>query len=207
MNKVIFANEEYYHIYNRGVEKRQIFSSNGDYRRFYGYLTEFNDVNPAWKVGVLENRGLTSNEPLVEIVAYCINPNHFHLILRQVRDKGITEFMRKLGTGYTMYFNKRYERSGVLFQGKFKAAHIDSNEYLLYLSAYVNCNSEIHSICRAENNPWCSLPEYTGRRKTKFIKKDVITGQFRNPKEYFHFAKINTKEMKNKREMKELIIE
>ena len=74
---------------------------------------------------------------LVEIVAYCLNPNHYHLIVKQISEKGIERFMQKIGTGYTNYFNKRYERSGALFQGKFKSIHIDSNEYLLHLSVYV----------------------------------------------------------------------
>jgi len=77
---------------------------------------------------------------LVEIIVYCLNPNHYHIILRQVSEGGVSKFMLKLSSGYSSYFNKKNKRSGSLFQGRFKAVHIDSNEYLLYLSAYVNKN-------------------------------------------------------------------
>jgi putative transposase len=89
-------------------------------------------------------RGLASIERLVEINAYCLNQNHFHLIVKQLRSGGISEFMQKIGTGHTMYFNKKYNRSGSLFQGTFKSTHINSNELLLYLSVYVNANHRIH---------------------------------------------------------------
>jgi len=81
---------------------------------------------------------LNKVDKLVDVVCYCLNSNHYHMILKQKSNDGIKKFMHKLGTSYTMYFNKKLKRSGSLFQGKFKSIHIDSNEYLLYLSAYVN---------------------------------------------------------------------
>jgi putative transposase len=115
--------------------------------------------------------------------------------------------MHKLGTSHTKYFNKKNERSGALFQGRFKSSHIDSNEYLLYVSAYINCNSEVHKIAEAENYEWCSFPEYVGKRKESFCDKGIILEQFDNPREYMKYAKINTKEMKNKKEMEKLMLE
>lgn len=80
---------------------------------------------------------------MVKFIAYCINPNHYHFILQQVSEKGIEKFMQRLGMGYAKYFNNRRKRSGTLFQGKFKARHIDSNEYLLHVSSYVNLNYKL----------------------------------------------------------------
>ncbi|NLC30794.1 MAG: hypothetical protein GX765_01950, partial [Candidatus Moranbacteria bacterium] len=145
MRKTIFANGEYYHIYNRGVDKREVFLNDDDYIRFIKSIKEYNDTKT---YGRFQNRGSTSGsfevEPLIELVAYCLNPNHYHFILKQLEEGGVSKFMQKLSTSYTMYFNKKYDRSGALFQGRFKSIHIDTNEYLLHLSVYVNKNNFIH---------------------------------------------------------------
>lgn len=200
-----FATDEYYHVYNRGTEKRDIFLQVRDYFKFLESLKIFNDSEPAWKT----IRGETSNrKPFVEVVAYCLNPNHYHLILKQKQGKGISEFMRKLGTGYTMYFNKKYDRSGVLFQGNFKAVHIDSNEYLLYVSAYVNCNSEVHGIMDAVKYRWCSFSEFISNGCGEICtNKGIILGQFKNKDDYKEYAKIQATEMKNNKEMQRLALE
>ena len=205
MRKITFANNQYYHIYNRGVEKRDIFLDKSDYNRLLKSISDFNNACPAWKI-----RGEASNEMVesyVEIVAYCINPNHFHLILKQLRDNGISDFMHKLGTGYTMYFNKKNEHSGVIFQGVFNSVHVDSNEYLLYLSAYVNCNSEVHGIEKAESYQWCSFSEYTKSKTGITSGKEVILGQFASLKDYAKYAKIQAGEMQRKKEMAKFLLE
>jgi len=202
-----FTTGECYHIFNRGVEKKTIFPRESDYWRFVKSLKQFNTAEPAYKIDRSNEKGIILDvKPYVEIIAYCINPNHFHLLLRQIEEKGVTEFMRKLGTGYTMYFNKRYERSGVLFQGKFKFTHIDRNEQLLYASAYVNFNSEIHGISKAEKYRWCSMPEYLSGEKI-LCKKDIILDQFKGVKEYKDFAKENATFAKSKKRMENIIIE
>ena len=139
-----FAPEEFYHLYNRGTEKRNIFLSNSDYDRFLTLLYLVNQPGPAvLKIQgrtLEELRGKHDGEPLVEIVAYCLMPNHFHLLVREVQDGGISKFMQKLTTGYTMYFNKKNDRSGALFQGKFKATHVADDRYLRYLVSYIHLN-------------------------------------------------------------------
>ena len=142
--KVNLVQGEHYHVYNRGVDKRKIFSDKSDLIRFFQSMREFNTENP---IGSLyENQFVKkklgdSSSKLVQFVAYCLNPNHYHFILTPLVDKGIEKFMQRLGTGYTMYFNEKDKRSGSLFQGKFKSKHIHSNEYLLRVSAYVNLNN------------------------------------------------------------------
>jgi len=141
--KTTLAPNEFYHIYNRGTEKIKTFHNKNDYRRFMALLYLCNSELPV----TANFRGLTSEifraergETLVEICAYCLMPNHFHLILKEKEDGGISKFMQKLTTGYTMYFNKYHERSGSLFQGTFRAVHCDNDEYLRYLISYVHLN-------------------------------------------------------------------
>ena len=152
MRKEIFANNEFYHIFNRGNDKRNVFNDKFDFYRFLQSMHEFNLLEP---IGSIYEYSFIKDEVkdraskkgnLVNFVAYCLNPNHFHLILQQIADKGIEKFMQRLGTGYSKYFNKKYKKSGSLFQGTFKARHIDSNEYLLHLSAYVNLNNRVHRL-------------------------------------------------------------
>jgi putative transposase len=144
MKAIKFVTNVFYHVYNRGTDSREIFCGEKDYLRFVHSLYEFNDRRFAlpycriFKEELIKRR--QQRKPLVNIICFCLMPNHFHLVLEQLEDGGITKFMRKLGTGYTMYFNKKYERSGVLFQGKFKAIRIEREEYLLHLCRYIHLN-------------------------------------------------------------------
>jgi putative transposase len=158
-----FANGEIYHIFNRGVEKRNVFMDESDYYRFIFSLYECNDAT-AVRVGLrmiqrrqrssarfhlaslqgetLQNLMTSKRELLVEIIAFVLMPNHYHLILRQLVDGGISLFMKKLSNGYTGYFNDRYERKGMggLFQGAFKAVHVADDRQFLHLAEYVFSN-------------------------------------------------------------------
>ena len=149
MRKVSFVNNEIYHVYNRGVEKREIFSDEKDYFRFIHDIFEFNDQAPTDKFLSHLNTPPTDKEKgplrkprklLVELLCFCAMPNHYHFLLRQVSENGITKFMRKFGTGYTNYFNNRYERVGPLFQGKFKSVHIETDQQLFYIPHYIHLN-------------------------------------------------------------------
>lgn len=197
MRKTSFVTGENYHVYNRGVDKRIIFTDEYDIRRFLQSMTEFNAVEP---IGSLyENSfnklgGETPKSPvgrLVNIIAYCLNPNHFHLMLEQSVDGGISEFMKRLGGGFTNYFNNKYKRNGALFQGVFKDAHIDTNEYLLHVSAYVSLNDRVHQLggetpkLVKSRSSW---NEYTDKGVEGICKKEVILEQFKNKGEYEKFA-------------------
>lgn len=197
---------EYYHIFNRGVEKRNIFKIKKDYMHFLNSLIFFNTEEPSWKINQQFEDRPRKEERLVDIVAYCLNPNHFHLLLRENKENGITTFMKKICTGHAMYFNKKYERSGVLFQGRFKSVHIFSNDLLLYISAYVNCNSQIHSIENASIYPWCSFPEYLGAHGIK-CQKNVIVEQFKSSEDYKKFCLEKSRGMKEKKDMEKVFLE
>lgn len=149
MGKPIFATDSLYHIYNRGVEKRTVFLEDGDYFRFIHDLYEFNDEVPAenlyYKRLALQSHEIESHKfkrkPLINIFSFCLMPNHFHLLVEQQCENGIIKFMQKLGIGYTMYFNKKYERVGGLFQGAFKAKLLTDDAHFLYMPHYIHLNS------------------------------------------------------------------
>ena len=115
--------------------------------------------------------------------------------------------MRKIGTGYTMYFNKKNERSGVLFQGKFKAIYIDSNDYLLYLSTYVNQNNFIHGYTRDDSWKYSSLNYYFGKKQEDICNSRPILGQFRNVDDYKEFVRDNAQHLKEKKQLEKYLLE
>lgn len=206
--KVPFVIGEYYHLYNRGIDKRNIFLNQKDLNRFFQSMVEFNTVDPIGSI--YENSfnqlgGETSKlEQLVEFVTYCLNPNHYHFIIKQVQDRGIEKFMQRLGTGYTMYFNEKEKRSGSLFQGVFKSIHINTNEYLLHLSAYSNLNNHVHQLggetSKLMRSSW---DEYTDERIKGICEKDIILSQFKNVDEYKEFALSSLESIiKRKQELK-----
>lgn len=213
--KVEFINDQYYHVYNRGVEKRDVFLNDSDYLRFLKSLNHFNQEDPVfslyWNDIKKKNLGVGSlkSKKLVNIVAYCLNPNHFHLLLKQVLEGGISEFMKRLGTGYTGYFNHKHKRSGVLFQGRFKSIHVNSNAYLLYLSAYINENNFIHGYSKnSQIWKYSSYSDYIGKRQGKMCDKNIILDQFDNNfKRYEEFSRENALHLKGKKEDEKYLLE
>ncbi len=207
--KTAFVVGEFYHLFNRGADKRIIFPKEDDIKRFFNSMSEFNTLKPIGSI--YENSFRQSGRPtptsrkLVNFIAYCLNPNHYHFLLEQVAEKGIEKFMQRLGTGYTNYFNNKYHRTGVLFQGKFKAVHVDSNEYLLHLSAYVNLNAQVHSLGSQASKlvkSWSSWEEYLGeskRAKGDFCSRGIILDQFKNKKEYKLFAESSLEDILERR--------
>lgn len=140
----MLGNEQFYHTYNRGVDKRIIFQTPGDYERFTKGLFYFNDANVlgGLHLGYLEigASGPDLRDRLVDIISWCLMPNHFHLVLRQLQEGGISKFIQKLVSGYTTYFNIKNGRSGVLLQGAFKSKHIQTDAYLMHAVRYVHLN-------------------------------------------------------------------
>ena len=218
MRNISFANGEFYHVYNRGVDKRVVFSDKSDMDRFVQSMEEFNVIEPIGsiyensfkknKLGNPTSKLAEEEEKLVNFVAFCVNPNHYHFLLEQLVDGGVSMFMKRLGGGYTKYFNEKNKRTGVLFQGKYKATHIDSNEYLLHVSAYVNLNDRVHQL----GNPTSKLVksqsswgEYMRESKSNFCSKNIILEQFKNIKEYQRFAESSLENILERRvDLKEM---
>ncbi len=174
-----FALNEFYHLYNRGNSKQVIFKDQYDYQHFIQLLFISNGTKryvfrDASAEGLFEfERG----ESLVAIGAYCLMPNHFHLLLTPLIEGGVSKFIQKMATGYSMYFNAKYERTGSLYESKFKSRYVDSDEYLKYLFAYIHLNpvklidltwkeegikDPTAAYEYAKNYQYSSLPDYLG---------------------------------------------
>ena len=138
---------ETYHVFNRGAHKQALFKNKEDYRRFQINLHLANHSEPVLVRDVLSAQkyrepfsGYPTDKSQVDVLGYSLMPNHFHLILRQKAEGGITRFMKKVGVGYSMYFNLKYEHGGTLLQGPFKSSHVDTDPYYKWLFAYVHLN-------------------------------------------------------------------
>lgn len=149
MRQITFTEGEYYHLYNRGVDKRRVFTSPTEYNRFLAYLLVLNSTQTRsiqYALATKDLRGLASQvgsekaKPLVAIGAYCLMPNHFHLYVTPLVEDGISRFMQRVQTGYTMYFNEKHKRTGALFQGTFKAQHVGTDNHAKYLFSYIHLN-------------------------------------------------------------------
>lgn len=169
-----FIENGYYHVYNRGVEKRNIFLDKQDYAVFLNYLKKYLDPilgsDPLWKRKSLYQE--------VELLAFCLMPNHFHLLIKPLTLTGLTKLMRAVCTNYVMYFNAKYERVGGLFQGKYKAALILDEPYLLHLSRYIHLNPYGGSDPLIDY-PYSSYGYYLGKRSSAWIKPDEILAFFK----------------------------
>ena len=208
-----------YHIFNRGVEKRDIFLSDGDRWRFLQGMFLFNDESASTNLlyrleqekgkmhfGILRDyvkRQSIKRKPLVKIIADCLKPNHFHLLIEEIQKDGISRFMQKLGTGYAKYFNTKYERVGSLFQGVYKAVEIRKDTQLNYVLAYINVinpgqelEPELKSVAQdpeeilrfVENYPWSTHLEYLGKRDSIIIEKGIAGKVFSTPAKYRRFV-------------------
>ncbi|PIP55889.1 MAG: hypothetical protein CO183_02235 [Candidatus Zambryskibacteria bacterium CG_4_9_14_3_um_filter_42_9] len=184
MRDIKLVEGEFYHVYNRGVDRRIIFPHKRDFDRFLESMKIFNTKENIGNLTRHDNKKV--KERLVDFIAYCINQNHFHFIITPLIKNGIEKFMHKLCMGHSKYFNAKYQRSGTLFQGKFKAIHIDTDEYLLHLSAYVNLNDKVH---RHQGESRSSWKEYVEGGVSSLCRKDIILDRFKNRREYEVFAK------------------
>lgn len=187
-----YVENGYYHIYNRGVEKRLIFQDQQDYSVFLNYLKEYllpkdekslriklSDPNLSSKEKATILKALRINNFAGEITlfAYCLMLNHFHLFAKQKSSNSIDKFMQSLCTRYAMYFNSKYKRVGSLFQSVYKAVHITNEKQFLHLSRYIHRQALASKGETLQDQP-CSYPEYLGLRKTEWIKPDEILSYF-----------------------------
>lgn len=187
----------FYHIYNRGVEKRTIFEDDQDYRVFLKNLKEY--LSPPLDIdkfqgGTLKNnvypyRLLKNYFAEISLIAYCLMPNHFHFMIQQKSKRAIKNFMQSLLTRYSMYFNKKYSRVGKLFQGHYKGVLITDESYLLHLSRYIHLNP--FEYTKDLESAYSSYSDYLGIRKTPWVKPDIVLTFF-NTKILPDLKKINT---------------
>jgi putative transposase len=178
-----FTEDSYYHVYNRGVEKRVIFLDEQDYTVFLGLIKKYlsgenHNTNNRHAFHTLNKE--------VQLLAYCLMPNHFHLLFYQTSIDGVSKLMRRLVTGYVMYFNNKYARVGGLFQGTYKASRINADAYLLHISRYIHMNPQNYSEW-----PYSSLRYYVRQEPApKWLNSAQILDLFdNNIEEYVEFLK------------------
>lgn len=196
----IFVDHTYYHIYNRGVERRKIFLDKKDYVAFLGcfklYLTppkpldrrfsitlQGPTLSDTGKVVYAPSRQPSNHAKTIELVAYCLMPNHFHLMLRSIERDSMTRFMRSLSTRYSMYFNKKYERVGPLFQGIYKAVMIEQENQFLWVTKYIHRNPLSLSLykddpCKLMEYPYSSYKNYLGQIHQTWVHPENILTYF-----------------------------
>lgn len=216
MRKTQFAPGEHYHIYGRGAGKQIIFLDTRDYARFLFLILYFQSPVIIYNIGSIitnfvrhktfnissksKNKILKNRN--VKLVSFTLMPNHFHLIVLELKKGGISEYMQRVLTAYAMYFNTKYKKSGHVFQGPFQATHIDKDEYLLYLSAYIHRNQrEIAKWKNKEHDySWSSYQDFVKENRWgEFLENNVIMNRFKNNNEYRHFVQTSgTKEILDK---------
>lgn len=190
---VVLATNEIYHIYNRGVAGQPIFTKPKEYRRFKDLLLFYQRQKPIRfsQLSAQARRELIDKgdgQRLVSPICYCLMLNHFHLLLRQDSDRGITDFLRRITDSYSRYFNIINHRYGPLFQGNFKAVRIESNSQLLHATRYIHLNPVTsYLVEQIERYPWSSLHEYI-KNQQDVCEKKIILGQFNSPKSYEEFV-------------------
>lgn len=190
-----FQKGSFYHVYNRGTRKENIFISFRDYERFTKRTQEYKE-----KFGI-------------SILCYCLMPNHFHFLLRQNSDASITSFMLHLGTSYAKYFNIKYDQVGSLFQDRFKTKLIETDEYLLQLSRYIHRNPiEILSPTSGvelASYRWSSYSVYLRGEKNELVDPTFILSYFTKDdpsSDYKKFVEYDFKE-ENLSQIKDLLLE
>ncbi|PIY66462.1 hypothetical protein COY91_00005, partial [Candidatus Shapirobacteria bacterium CG_4_10_14_0_8_um_filter_39_15] len=213
---------EIYHIFNRGVASQPVFLDKRDFNRareslFYYQnrivpvrYSKFLTINAYDRLSLLKELS-DKKDFWVEIIADCLMPNHFHLILKQVTENGISKFIANFTNSYTKYSNTKNERNGPIFQGKFKAVRVETNEQLLHLSRYIHLNPYtsfvVKSLRDLENYEFSSLPEYLRLVKTNFFSKEIVLDNFKGKSSYWSFVFDQADYQRKLEEIKHLTLE
>ncbi|MEK7194388.1 MAG: transposase [Patescibacteria group bacterium] len=202
MRQIRIAPGEIYHLYNRGVNKQNIFHDRSDFYRFLFLIIAFQSpINflhvgrmakafGQHRVSAIDAEDLVKiiKKRFVELTAYCLMPNHFHLVVKEIDDKGIARYMQRVLNSYTKYYNTKYQKSGHVFQGPYQAVHIVDDKQLLYLSAYVHKNPEKWS-----DYSWSSFEDYMNKNRWgSLLKPEIILEQFKSKDQYGRFVSSST---------------
>ncbi|MFA5888664.1 MAG: transposase [Candidatus Paceibacterota bacterium] len=196
LRKQNFVPGEFYHLYNRGTDKRIIFADKKDYEHFLFLMHICNTTKNIESRNI--NETFNREETLVDIGAYCLMPNHFHFLVYEKTEGGVSKYMLKLMTGYSMYFNKKYERTGKLYEGVFKSIHTQNDNYLKYLYSYIHLNpaklidkdwktsknrNVVNLLKYVFDYKYSSLQEYVGL-KFKIINPIPFPTYFKEPDDH-----------------------
>lgn len=195
------VNGEYYHVYNRGVALQPTYSSKKDYDRFMLSISYYRFNNIPFRLSrflqISENEResiITSlkaaNNKSVDLIAFCLMPNHFHILLQQKSEGGISKFMKQVTDSYTRYFNTKHDRVGPLFQGAFKAVRVENDEQLIHLSRYIHLNPLVSYVVREVDFTdyfWSSLRNYMSD-DFQLVSPKIVLNNFKSPQDYLKFV-------------------
>lgn len=218
--KTIFATNEIYHVVNRSIAQIPIFKETRDCQRalevidFYRYIkpplsfSHYKRLPKEDKEKFIES--LRKQKTLMEIIAFCLMPNHCHFLLKQIEEKGISIFMRNFQDSYARYFNTKYKRAGGLFQSMFKAIRIETGEQLLHVSRYIHLNpvsAYLIEVRGLENYRWSSFPEYINPSRSLFTNPDFILSFFKTKGVYKKFIFDQADYQRELEKIKHLVLE
>ena len=218
--KIVFRNEQIYHVFNRGVERRTVFTNRKELERekqlikFYRHkdipirFSQVMNQPEEIKNKILEKLYRTNQQ--VDIISYCLMPNHFHFILKQNTENGVARFISNFTNAYTKYFNTKHKRIGPLFQGIFKALIEETDKQLIHLSRYIHLNPVSSSIIKEDQltiYPYSSLMEYLLLSNDEISKTDVVLSMFKTSEKYRDFVINQLEYAKRLDEIKHLVLE
>lgn len=220
--KTALVTGEVYHVFNRGVNKQQIFWDDHDYERAINSMIYYSFAKPRVKYSHL-NRLLDheqsqiwkdlqeKHEILASLIAFVLMPNHYHILIKQTADNGISKFLSNWQNSFSKYINVKHDRIGPLFQGPFKAVRISSNPQLLHVSRYIHLNPFTSSLVKdlhgLEEYMWSSFPEYAGLSQSSFFEKDLVLAQFKDSESYKLFVFDQANYQRSLKKMKDLMID
>ncbi|MFN7170259.1 MAG: transposase [Candidatus Omnitrophota bacterium] len=216
MGRDILAIGEVYHIFNKSIAGFQIFNDDADYQRMVNLIAYYQQEKPPLKFSqvylnskeILERESLSEKDKLVEIIAYCIMPTHFHLILKQIKENGISIFMKNVLDSYSRYFNILHKRKGPLWEGRFKRVNIKTDEQLYHLTRYIHLNPvTAYLVNKPEDWPASSYWEYLELvgEKEKICHFEGLMEI--NPRSYKEFVEDRASYQRELAKIKNLIIE
>jgi putative transposase len=195
------AKDEYYHVFNRAITGLTIFPNSGYYHRFINTFKYYQVTGSkprfsfylrlpeTQKKQVLAN---LNSDCLVDILSYCLMPNHFHFLFRQLSEDGVSDFIGLVANSFTRYFNTRNHRVGAIFQGRFKAVRIESEEQLIHVSRYIHLNPYSSGLVQKpselENYSYSSFPDFIHPESHHNMKNNLVLQILRSPEKYKEFV-------------------
>jgi len=220
VRKTLLVTGQYYHLFNRGVSGAPIFKNNSDYLHFLKSIKYYQYQNPPVRLSTFIHYSNEDQKKIfqemeesdnknVDIICYSLIPNHYHLLVLQTEESGITLFCKKFTDSYSRYYNTKHNRQGPLFQGVFKSVRIETTEQLLHVSRYIHLNPLVSFLVKQKdfiNFPWSSLKEYL-RQESDFIKPSLILDNFSSIEKYKSFILDQADYAKEIENIKHLIIE
>ncbi len=222
IRRVVLANNQIYHILNRSLQRIPIFQNTKEKKRIINLINYYSFKNRPCKFSRYKQFSKERREKIilelnpgrkkrVEIICYCLMPNHFHLLVKQAQDNGITRFMCDLQNSYVRYYNIKHNRKGPLFESQYKAIRISNEEQLLHVSRYIHLNPYsgyvVKNINELINYEWSSFKEYLNLTTQELCNKNIILNKFNNPEKYKQFVLSRADYQKSLEVIKHLILD